>query len=240
METLLYRKLAKYYDLTYRIRKKDYPGEARFIRKLVRKYGRSKGRTLLDVACGTGEHLKFLRKDFRVAGLDYSKDMLRIARRKLRGVRFVQGDMRNFKLGKFDAITCMFSAINYMTTRRDLERVFRSFYNNLEEGGVAIIEALTRDVWYDNRKPMIDTVKIKDIDYVRASTSIRKGDIATLHFTYLIKEKGRILTGLESHKLGIFWMKDLASIARKAGFSFVKTGLGKDAPWHRPYLLLRK
>lgn len=54
----MYRREARLYDLEYA--EKDYAGEAARLHELIQ--ARSpRGRTLLDVACGTGKHLEHLR-----------------------------------------------------------------------------------------------------------------------------------------------------------------------------------
>jgi ubiquinone/menaquinone biosynthesis C-methylase UbiE len=110
---LLHSELAKYYDKVYSF--KDYLDEAVRVQNLIMKYLESGGNTLLDVACGTGLHLKHLKDDFSCTGVDVSKAMLRIARKNAKGVIFKEADMKTLKLGKqFDAITCLLSSIGYV------------------------------------------------------------------------------------------------------------------------------
>jgi SAM-dependent methyltransferase len=87
---------SRYYDLIYGF--KDYRQEAEFLRNLIERVAAG-ARTLLDVACGTGEHLRYLTC-YHAEGLDRNSNFLEIARRKLPEVRFYLADMRDFKLGK--------------------------------------------------------------------------------------------------------------------------------------------
>ncbi len=97
--------LAEVYDALYRARK-DYPAEARQLTALIRQRLPAAG-SLLDVACGTGEHLRYLRDDFDVTGIDLSESMLGYARSKLPGVPLHQADLRTFELGRrFDVVCC--------------------------------------------------------------------------------------------------------------------------------------
>jgi len=68
----LYGELAKYYDLIYSF--KNYKKEAVRIEALVSKYKESEGNELLDVACGTGHHLKHSKDAFSCTGVDISRD----------------------------------------------------------------------------------------------------------------------------------------------------------------------
>ncbi|MBI3976084.1 MAG: class I SAM-dependent methyltransferase [Armatimonadetes bacterium] len=111
----MFRKSAAYYDALYAW--KDYKGEARRLHALIWRYKRSPGNALLDVACGTGGHITFLKGRYAVEGLDLDPRLLAIARRKHPDVVYHRGDMVRFALGRrFDVVTCLFSAIGYATT----------------------------------------------------------------------------------------------------------------------------
>ena len=64
----IYGELAKYYDLLYSF--KDYKTEASKIIQLIAKYKKSKGDSLLEVACGSGHHLEYLKSKFSCMGTD--------------------------------------------------------------------------------------------------------------------------------------------------------------------------
>ena len=186
----MYRGLAEYYDRIYS--GKDYRGETARVVALARRFGRSDGQRWLDVACGTGRHLEILRKDYEVTGVDLSRPMLRIARRRLSGVRLVRGDMRTMDLGeRFDVVSCLFSSIGYLRSERDLRRAFRSFADHLAPGGVVLIAP-----WVDPRKfrPGHITLTVYEdatTKIVRAARSARTGLRSRLTFDYLIGEAGR-------------------------------------------------
>src|SRR5260370_717463 len=98
----MYRQLASYYDEIYHF--KDYQKEAQKIETLIQQHKKSPGDHLLDVACGTGNHIAYLKQRYNVEGLDFSSEMLRIARKKHPDVVFHQGDMTRFKLNtRFDS-----------------------------------------------------------------------------------------------------------------------------------------
>lgn len=108
----LYRELAKYYDKIYHW--KDYRKEAKAIKGLIQDHKQSSGSDLLDVGCGTGKHLQYLRDDFCCVGLDINEEMLRIARRNVDGAKFVKANMTDFNLKRrFDVALCLFSSMGY-------------------------------------------------------------------------------------------------------------------------------
>lgn len=59
----------------------------------------------------------------QVQGLDLEPQFVELARKRLRGVTIHEGDMTSFDLGRrFDAVTCLFSAIGHVHTSRACTR----------------------------------------------------------------------------------------------------------------------
>src|SRR5947207_12731675 len=100
---------------------KAYDEEAAFLDQLLRKHAEGPVRTLLDVACGTGQHsVRFADRGWEVVAVDESADMLRRARERSTdgAVTFVRQDMRELDLpsASFDAAVCLFDSIGYAVT----------------------------------------------------------------------------------------------------------------------------
>lgn len=76
----MFTRSAAFYEALYS--GKAYAGEAEQIGALVRAHGIADGKTLLDVACGTGGHLAFLKHNFACEGLDLDPNLLAIARER--------------------------------------------------------------------------------------------------------------------------------------------------------------
>jgi len=186
----MYRDLAVYYDRIYS--GKDYRSQTAHLVRLARRCGRSPGRRWLDVACGTGRHLEFLRRRFEVVGVDLSEPMLREARRRLPGVRLVRGDMRSFDLGeRFDVVSCLFSAIGYLRTEADLRRAFRTFAHHLRPGGVVLVEPWIAPSRFRPGHVSLDVYQDDSTKIVRSGFSERRGSTSRIVFDYLIGETGR-------------------------------------------------
>jgi SAM-dependent methyltransferase len=122
----------------------DYERWTHFVLEHLRKNG-FEGRTLLDVACGTGNSLlPFLRRGFDVVGCDISSAMLAEAGRKAPRARLVLADMRELPvLGRFDLVTCFDDSLNYLRSEGDLLAAFRSIAANLATGGLALFDLNT-------------------------------------------------------------------------------------------------
>ncbi|MHB9022568.1 MAG: class I SAM-dependent methyltransferase [Armatimonadota bacterium] len=106
---------------------------------------------VLDLACGQGRHaIPLARQGFRVTGLDYQENLLRVARETAgeagADVRWVQGDMRSlpFADASFDAVVNMFTAFGYFSDEENA-RVIGEIARVLRPGGTFILDVANRD-----------------------------------------------------------------------------------------------
>src|SRR6476661_1051154 len=131
---------ADFYDLVYSTLK-NYAAETDQIANLLRRLNPA-GRTILDVACGTGEHARLLADQaFEVDGLDLDPAFVRIAQHKHPAGRFFEADMSDFQLAhRHDAVLCLFSSIGYLRTLDRVTRALTCFRNHLSPGGVVVVE----------------------------------------------------------------------------------------------------
>jgi len=212
---IMFEKTARYYDKIYAF--KDYAAEVRTLIGFVeRELGEAGGR-LLDVACGTGKHLELLRESFEVEGLDLSSELLDVARERLPDVCFHCADMRDFKVpARFDVITCLFSAIGYMTSFDDLARAIRSMGDHLARGGLLIVEPwFTPDQWMPNtaHAMLIDEPELK---IARVNTSLVDGRVSIVDLHHLIATPEETTHILEKHRLGLFTVDEMTSAFEQA------------------------
>ena len=227
---MLYRELAKYYNLIYSF--KDYKKEAGIIRKLILKYKKSGGNYLLEAGCGTGKHLKYFENTFSCTGIDVNKGMLRIARKSAKRTFLKKDDMVNFSLNKkFDVILSLFSSIGYVKTYKNLEKAIHNFSNHLKSGGVLIIEPWLTKKNFRAGTPHMATFDSKNIKIARLNISRIKNDISIIDMHYLIAEKNKKVRHFtDRHELGLFDIDRTLKIMKKEGLEarFSKNGLMKD------------
>src|SRR4029079_19479762 len=101
----MFTESAALYDLVYSSFK-NYDAETQQLATLLANV-RPGVRTVLDVACGTGEHARILTERHALAGdgSALARESVRIAQAKDPAGRFVQGDMCEFDLGRqYDAV----------------------------------------------------------------------------------------------------------------------------------------
>jgi SAM-dependent methyltransferase len=199
---LMFYRLALYYDDL--VGEKDYRWESRALTSLARRLVRSRGRAWLDVACGTGRHLSFLRRRYAVTGVDLSREMLRVAHRRLPGVRLILGDMRSFRLDEtFDVVSCLYSAIAHLKTERDLAAAFANFARHLKPGGIAIVEPWIDPGDFRSGYVHLLTHRSPSVTVARMAFSSRRGRRSMVHYHYLIGRTGRRVEHFEEVDIGL-------------------------------------
>lgn len=167
MQTL-YGKLADYYDQIISSQV-NTGAEIKFLTKLFTKYNIE---SVLDIACGTGRHsIELAKKGFRVTGIDYSQDLIKVAREKSSklNVSFIVQDVTkmHFKQ-KYDAAICMWSTFAELPYKLML----RQLKDALNRGGIFIIDShfypdVPVGIYFKSSKVTLDNLKletkIKDI-----------------------------------------------------------------------------
>jgi ubiquinone/menaquinone biosynthesis C-methylase UbiE len=208
----------KYYDEIYSSMGKDYALEANKIHEFIKKYKHTEGNNLLDVACGTGTHAGFLSKYYTVMGTDIDVHMLRIARKKQPEIKFVEGDMRNLNLGRqFDVVTCLFSAIGYMTTKTDLQKAVKSMSGHLLPGGVLLVEPWFSQEQWNVGRVSINEVDKPDLKVIRMAHAGKRGKVSLLEFQYLIGTSRGIEHISEHHEFGLFSQEEYKTAFTRLG-----------------------
>ena len=224
----MYSKSAQYYDVIY-TSFKDYADEVSKAHKIIQEYKQSKGKTLLDVACGTGGHIGLLGKHYQVEGLDLDPKMLAVAKKKYPKIRFHQGDMTNFDLRRqFDVIVCLFSSIGYVKTKSRLQKAIKNLAKHLLSGGILLVEPwFTPEQWHPGR---VSTIHVKNPErhVVRMSRSGHRGKIAYTEFQYLIGTPKGIEHSVELHELGLFTHEQYMNAFNAARLSVSHDAEGLD------------
>lgn len=104
---------------------------------------------ILDLCCGTGHLTQILaERGYCMTGVDLSEEMLRYARKKVPGAKFLCADAREFHLlEQFHAVISTFDSLNHLLSVDDLECVFRRVHAVLLEGGCLVFDLNTREAY---------------------------------------------------------------------------------------------
>ena len=138
-------------------------------RVVVRASGAGPGDRVLDLACGTGSLTRDLAKkvgpDGHVLGIDFSKEMLREAKKKpMPGLEYRLGDatdLTGVEDGSFDAATIAYGARNIP----DLDALFSEMARAVRPGGRVVCLEIARPkgrlfatfygLWFDRVVPWL-------------------------------------------------------------------------------------
>ncbi len=223
-----FKKYASYYDLIYQ--DKDYRDEIKYLEKIFAKYSQKKIRSILDIACGTGSHLLLLaERGYRLCGSDLSKDMTQIACLKAdrKGLKVsIKGNMPmqqvNFRQ-TFDAVICMFAAIDYLTEIKDLQKTFAQVHKHLRPGGLFIFDIWNGIKFLTSHSPKrTKIVRAEGLRIRRVSTTkvMLLTNRAVISFDCAITKGGKIVEHFkEDHQVRYFFPAEITHFLEQEGFT---------------------
>ena len=226
----MYTRLAELYDVIYA--KKNYAAEASMLHRVIDRCARTPRvarRRLLDVACGTGVHLSHLRTWYDVEGIELSPWMLEVARRRLPDVPLHQYDMRHFDLGRrFDAVTCLFSAIGYMRTVGELRRAITTMARHVLPEGLVIVEPWLAPERFTDGHLHADVAEGDGVKVARVITARRVENVSVLEMHHVVSSAKGIERFVERHEIRLFTHEQYMSAFTAAGLVVVFDAEGLD------------
>ena len=213
----IYSQYPYLYDVIYAW--DDYDKDSLFIAEMVQREA-PEAKTLLDVACGTGVHLSHFKNQFEVTGLDFTPELLNIARERLPEVPLHQGDMRNFDLGEqFDVVTCFGNSIGYMTTVDDLLSSLQSLSRHVAPRGVLLIEPWLWPERFWVHRYTAGHVANDDSTVAWMQWTDREGHLSLFEIHYLFRTPAGIGHFIDHEEMGLFTDQEYRSAFEEAGLS---------------------
>jgi ubiquinone/menaquinone biosynthesis C-methylase UbiE len=215
----MFKHSADIYDAIYQF--KDYARECETLMKLIAQYHAGSAKSLLDVACGTGKHIDFMKHKFKtVDGLDLEEELIAVARKRNPSLNFHVGDMTDFRLHKtFDVVTCLFSAIGYTKTTANLQRAVKCMSDHLNQGGVLIVEPwFTPDQYIPGTLHSVFVDK-PELRIARMNISQVKDGLSILDMHYLVGTTDGIENFSEHHELAMFTEAENMAAFESAGLT---------------------
>jgi SAM-dependent methyltransferase len=213
---------ASYFDAQYLLEYEPIftlERDRREVARLLEVLALPDGARVLDVPCGQGRHAHLLAEaGLDVDGLDYSEDLLRIARRRGTGrrLRYTRGDMRRMPArwaGRFDAVVNLFTSFGFFATPADDARVISEFARVLAPGGALVWHGgsrdgvmarfLARDWWQTQDGTVV--AHERSFDPLSGVLSIRS--------TW----RGRRTAGEREHRIRLYTASRLAELCADAG-----------------------
>ena len=187
--------------------------------------------SVLDMTCGTGSQVFYLaERGYGVTGSDFSPGLIEIARQKSaeaqENIRFVIGDMRTLKVGKFDAVITMFNAIGHLT-RAGFEKALGNIRKNLAPGGIYIFDIFNLESMDEEEvaKLAMDYEREEKgtrIHHVQRSELDKARGLLTSFDTYRFSlPNGSIKKVSHKFTLQIYGVETLANMLQGQGFEIV-------------------
>jgi SAM-dependent methyltransferase len=214
----MFSKSAALYDRIY-LDSKDYESEAEEICTLIKRE-HPNAKSILDVACGTGEHIRILHGTygFDAHGVDLDEELLSLARKKVPSARFSCANMENFDLKeRYDVVMCLFSSIGYVKTLDGVKRTLERFKAHLATDGLILVEPWFAPGQLSPGKIFLNTNETHELTVVRMAYTEVDGTTSRTRFEYLIGSNGNINHQVEIHELGLFTKEEMLSSFKAAG-----------------------
>jgi SAM-dependent methyltransferase len=225
---------ASYYDLLYQ--DKDYASEAAFILGVVQSFCPQADR-VLDLGCGTGTHARHLAAlGLSVCGVDSSSSMVEcalsthatLARDSRRQLTFLQGDIRDLRLGeRFNCVLSLFHVISYMTSNADLQRAFQTVRHHLAPGGICVF-----DCWYGpavlNLRPSVRVKELENEEFSihRVAEPVMHPNENAVDVNFTLRIKNRATDTLEivreTHRLRYLFRPEIDLLAEQADLQILE------------------
>ena len=150
MKNDMYRSLASVYDVLND--NVDPRRHVDFVEKLIKKYGRTSIKEILDVGCGTGKiTLELAARGYDLVGMDISAEMLSYARLnetkrfgKSGIVLWTEQSMTDFELyGTVDAEVSNLDCFNHLADTKELRKALGLLHNYIIPDGLLIFDVNT-------------------------------------------------------------------------------------------------
>jgi ubiquinone/menaquinone biosynthesis C-methylase UbiE len=217
-------KLAEIYDEIYHY--KSYERDVAYVLNCVRQRF-PEARSLLEVACGTGNHSGGLSAAFDLEGLDLSPAMLNRARLKHPGILFHQGNMIDFDLHRtYDVVCCLFRTIAFVKTRDNFRRAVSAMARHLRPGGLLLVEPFftPETYWTDDIK--MNLLNEPELKIAWMYVSKREGDLGIMNNHFLVGRPSGVEHFIEEHKMALFSRDDYAIAFEAAGLDLEYDEIG--------------
>ena len=200
----------------------DYVEETEFLSRIIKEKANIDVCSLLHLGCGGGRNDFTFHKHFDVTGVDISKNMLALAKELNPASEYLEGDMRNIRLGRtFDCVVAL-DSVSYMITEDDLNRLFLTAHEHLNPGGIFItVVEESCDRFKQNRT--ISSTHSRgqtQITFIENSYDPNPEDTQfEMTFIYLVRDKGNLKIYTDSHIWGLFRMESWHKLLKQNGFA---------------------
>lgn len=177
-------------------------------------------RRVLDLACGSGRHARYLGQRWWTSGVDLSEVLLRMAQRADTHACLVRADIRSLPYAKssFDLVVNLFTSFGYFETDAEHEGVMRDLACVINPGGTFVLDFFNAAQVRDQLVPYNESsIAGRHVEQRRKITD--DGRFVVKHIA--MKDEGREFV----ERVRLFRKDELVSMLERAGFR-IETSYG--------------
>lgn len=208
----LYTDLSQYYDLM--CSDIDYHEQSAYVLRLHELLGNG-GRDCVDLACGTGPHLRhFIDWGYQATGVDINQPMLDLAQLRCSEATFLQQDMSELSIpSQVDLITCFLYSMHYNQSIEKLRACFSKVHGNLRTDGMFCFNAVDKSR-IDNRAGIKRRLHHEGSDFSFQSNWFYsgKGDQQQLQLSIEKSKNGEVKLWRDHHSMVAVDFKQLQKL----------------------------
>ena len=176
-------------------------------------------RRVLDLACGSGRHARYLGARWWTSGVDLSEVMLRMAKRGNVPAQLVRADIRElpYRDASFDLIVNLFTSFGYFETDAEHDKVMCDVARLTNPGGTFVLDFFNVAEIKRSLEPYDDDASVSGGRVVQRREITDDGRFVVKHIA--IKEEGKEFV----ERVRLFTKDELVAMLRRAGFSIEAT-----------------
>ena len=178
------------------------------------------GNKVLDAGCGNGRLLtEFKNKNIDYLGIDFSKNLLKIAKKNYPNYKFNLADItkeNTFKnLKNYDICFCI-AVLHHLAAPALQLKVLNYIYKTLKTNGILVISSWNlwqKKYWQYHFKQIFWKIKNKNLKFVK--------------IPYKISD-GKKITNKVNRYLYAYTKKEFENLVKEAGFKIIDKKTGKN------------
>lgn len=207
----------------------DYEGWVRYLEDIIEKEG-ADVKNILEYACGTGNiTIPLAKKEYDIAGIDISYEMLDVAREKAEKesieLVLLEQDITelDFEMENLDCVLCACDGFNYIIEDKDIKTVFEKTYELLKDDGIFIFDIssfyklsniLGNNMYGENRE---------DIAYMWQNYFNEDDNILDMELAFFVEdEDGKYEKFEENHIQRAYKSEEMINFLTEAKFKDIK------------------
>lgn len=182
------------------------------------------GKSILELACGTGEITRRLSKDgYKVLGTDLSGEMLEIAQEKAfesnLKLRFVQQDMTEIELfDQYDSIVSICDGFNYLIEADDFLKALRCCHDYLKDDGYLFFDISSAYKLEYVLGQSVFTESSEDVSFIWENYFNSENKILEFDLTLFEKQGNHYIRHDEVHQQRAYEIDEVKAMMQAAGF----------------------